>query len=409
MLAIVALYEHVVHTHGLAVGPSFCNLSEHINCEKVNTSPWSSFFGLPVASWGIFFYLAVSGLSVSSGMARSGLFAGLLVAAGAVATVVSLALFAISEFVIGALCLVCVGMYLVNLFLFLVALGLVYRWRAGDAVSGGGIALRDFFAALAGSGDSSVVSHTRMYMAWVLIALGFAAASPRIVLGLAHPPPSTRPTTSDALVAWKTAPVVAIPSEITTGLLGDHVKGDPGAPVTIVEFADFECYGCRVLYQEMKLLLERYKGKYHFAFHHYPLDSSCNPNIGREFHRYACLASQFARCAGEQGAFWEAADYLFSFEGLESKLPLEQVKARLLDVGAVSLGLDADAIRDCIASGRHNEKISLDIALGDKLGIPGTPSIFVNGRAVPHPTSIALQKIFDTILQSSPTQGTPLP
>jgi len=410
-LSVVALYEHVIFTHGLATGPSFCNLSAHLNCEKVNASKWSSFFGVPVASYGIFLYLLLGTAAILGSRDHARSFAGFSLVSTTVATAGSLTLFAISEFVIGALCLVCIGTYLVNILLLVATLGGAFKWRVPDALRSGAASAKDLLRGIPGLGTPGDIYYSRALTATALIAFGLATASPRIILSFSRPEPKSYPnvTPMDPVAMWQKAPVVVIPGGLATGLMGDHAKGDATAPIQLVEFADFECFGCRRMYQDLKPLLARYADKVSIIFRHYPLDNSCNPGIDREFHRYACLASQFSRCAGEQGRFWESVDYLFTFEGLESKRPLPDVRQELLSAGSSALGLDGEAIRACVDSGRHIEKIHSDIGLGNQFKIMGTPSIFVNGRPVARPSAVSLQKIFDSILGVAPPQGTPVP
>ncbi|MBT9283384.1 MAG: DsbA family protein [Hydrogenibacillus schlegelii] len=84
--------------------------------------------------------------------------------------------------------------------------------------------------------------------------------------------------------------------------VGDaFVRGDPSAPVTIIEFSDFQCPFCNQAYLILKQLLQNYQGKIKLAYRHYPLAS----------HEYAYLAALAAEAAGEQGKFWEMHDLLF--------------------------------------------------------------------------------------------------
>src|SRR5579872_7392041 len=83
----------------------------------------------------------------------------------------------------------------------------------------------------------------------------------------------------------------------------DHTLGDPHAPVTIVEYGDFECPNCKQAAPAVKLLLERFGGRARFVFRHFPLE---------EVHPHALAAAQAAECAGGQGRFWEMHDLLFA-------------------------------------------------------------------------------------------------
>jgi uncharacterized membrane protein/predicted DsbA family dithiol-disulfide isomerase len=410
-VSVTALYEHVIYRYGLALGPSFCNISQHINCEAVNASDWSVFFGLPVASYGIFFYISVFGLLLVSGANRrvSDLQAtGVVFLASALGTIVSVALFLISEFVIGALCLLCMALYLVTFLLLVVSWwGLGCGFRAAliggvqEALGFGRCVLRGERAALAG-------------FVGLLLLGALIVISPVLTFEVAKgilKGAGGSLSEGDPVAAWRGAPRVDIPLSLNSGAFGDYSKGDPNALIQIVEFADFECPGCRVMYSALDQLLERFKGRYQLIFKNYPLDSACNPGITRSFHRNSCFAAYFARCAGEQGRFWEALEYLFTEPLLElssgadrgeadslDKQSSVDVRESLLEDGASELGLDPQGLRECVNSGRYLARVQEEVKQGDNLGLRSTPSFWVNGRKVEHPTPEVLNQIFSGIL-----------
>jgi protein-disulfide isomerase len=204
----------------------------------------------------------------------------------------------------------------------------------------------------------------------------------------------------DPVAAWQKEPQIVIESKIG-GAFGDYTLGNPSAPIQIVEFADFECPACRQMYTMLHSILSRYEGKYYFVFRNYPLDGACNPAIQGEFHRYACVAAMFTRCAGEQGKFWEALDLVFTDPLLAGEEPVSKVKDALVTRAAETLSLDRDGVVECLSSGRYLTKIQSDIAAGDAAGLEGTPALWINGKAVGRPSVDAIEKIFDSILQSS--------
>ncbi len=410
-VSLTALYEHVIYRYGLASGPSFCNISQHINCEAVNASDWSVFFGLPVAAYGLFFYLASLGLLLFSGPKRSvsDLQATRLVfLGGALGSIVSVALFLISEFMIGALCLLCMALYLVSFLL----LGISW-WGLGGgfraAFIGGVLELLGFVRCVLRGERAALAGFVSL-----LLLGAFVVLSPVLTFGVAKAVlkgAGDHLSEGDPVVAWRGSPRVDIPLALNSGAFGDYAKGDLNAPIQIVEFADFECPGCRVIYSALDQVLERFKGRYHLIFKNYPLDSACNPGITRSFHRNSCFAAYFARCAGEQGRFWQALDYLFTNPLLELSTgnhkgdgdPVEnrssdEVRERLLDDGAGELGLDPQGLRECVSSGRYLARVHEEVKQGDDLGLRSTPSFWVNGRKVERPTPEALNQIFSAIL-----------
>jgi uncharacterized membrane protein/protein-disulfide isomerase len=411
-VSATALYEHIIYRYGLATGPSFCNISQHINCEAVNASEWSLFLGLPIASYGLFFYVALLGLLWVSGPTRqvSDVRANYVVFVGGLAgSVVSVILLLISEFVIGALCLICMVLYLVSFLL----LGISW-WGAGTgfraALIGGVQQLLGFVVSVV-RGEKAAVAGAVSLLLWGVVA----AASPAMTYSLAKAVRGAGASSGDSslavrdpVAAWRQAPQVQIPTAVNAGAFGDYAKGDAAAPIQIVEFADFECPGCRVLYAALVPLLEKFKGRYYFIFKNYPLDSACNPGITRKFHENACFAAYFIRCAGEQGRFWEALDYAFTDPVLErdgesDDAKVQQVREVMLSDGAAALGLDSQALRDCIGSARYMTRVREEVKQGDDLGLHSTPSFWVNGRKVERPTPEALERIFSAILAE---QGT---
>jgi len=139
-------------------------------------------------------------------------------------------------------------------------------------------------------------------------------------------------------------------------------RGPQDAPVLIVEFADYECPYCQRIYPELKKLQEEFAGKVAVAFKDFPLPT----------HPHARKVAEAARCAAEQGRFWEFHDLLF--DGRQ-KLDLPQLKeyARVLK-------LDAARFDQCLDAGKQAASVQKDFAQGQHLGLTGTPSFFINGH-----------------------------
>ena len=141
-----------------------------------------------------------------------------------------------------------------------------------------------------------------------------------------------------------------------------RVKGNPDAPVTIVEFSDFQCPFCKAAECTLKEVLTKYSGRVKLAYLDFPL---------REIHAKAQSAAEAARCAGEQGKFWEYHDALYADQ---SKL-----EGPDLVTSAVALNMDEKSFRSCLESGKFKDKIEADREQGTKVGVAGTPGFFING------------------------------
>lgn len=153
----------------------------------------------------------------------------------------------------------------------------------------------------------------------------------------------------------------------------DPILGSPDAPVTLVEFSDFQCPFCRKLWRESFLQLkEKYikNGKVRLVYRDFPLSG---------IHPGAEPAALAANCAEEQGKFWEMHDKIF-FE--QDKLGEGTVEFGLVDLSrwAKDIGLDESKFDFCLESGKYKAEVAADYADGIELGVTGTPHVFVNGK-----------------------------
>jgi protein-disulfide isomerase len=153
------------------------------------------------------------------------------------------------------------------------------------------------------------------------------------------------------------------PFRANVSVAGAPSRGPANAPVTIVEFEDFQCPYCKSVQPTLKQILSHYGDKVRLLYVDYPIES---------LHPAAFQAHQAARCAGEQAKFWEYHDLLF--KNSPSASP-EQ-----LDAYAKQAGVDVPAFKTCLNSGKYQSAIQKDEEVGNKLGVNGTPAFFINGR-----------------------------
>ena len=166
------------------------------------------------------------------------------------------------------------------------------------------------------------------------------------------------------------------------------VRGATDAPVTIVEFSDFQCPFCKAATATIKQLIEKYPGKVKWVFRDYPIPS---------LHPAAPRAHEAARCAAEQAKFWEYHDLLFEKSPRHASDDLKQY--------AKDLELDTAAFNQCLDSGKHKAEVNSDVQDGARLGVEGTPTFFINGRQLVGSQPLtAFQKIIDSELASKPGQ-----
>lgn len=158
--------------------------------------------------------------------------------------------------------------------------------------------------------------------------------------------------------------VTLSPPSADVSLDGAVIRGTRGAPVTLIEFADYECPYCQQIHPELKKLMQQYDGKMAFAFKDCPLP----------MHPNAAKAAEAAHCAGEQGAFWEYHDLLFEKGG---KLDLPQLKEH-----ARTLKLDTGRFDKCVDTSAAAAAVQNGFREAKELGVTGTPSFFINGHFV---------------------------
>jgi protein-disulfide isomerase len=144
---------------------------------------------------------------------------------------------------------------------------------------------------------------------------------------------------------------------------GDPSIGSEDAPVTIVEFSDYQCPYCQAWYQQTyDQLMANYPGKILFVYRDLPLPG----------HPESLPSAEAANCAGEQGAYWKFHDALFSGQYELGRSAYEQY--------AAALGLDTAAFTACLDDHRYQAEVKADAADAEKLGLNGTPSFVINGR-----------------------------
>lgn len=144
----------------------------------------------------------------------------------------------------------------------------------------------------------------------------------------------------------------------------DEVKGDANAPVTIIEFSDYECPFCsRYVEETMPQVVKEYidTGKVKYVFRDFPLS----------FHENAQKAAEAAECAGEQGKYWAYHDILFINN---TKLAVTNLKQYAKD-----LNLNTTTFNNCLDNGDMTEEVQKDTADGSRYGVSGTPAFFING------------------------------
>ena len=142
----------------------------------------------------------------------------------------------------------------------------------------------------------------------------------------------------------------------------DHFQGPMDAPITLLEYGDYECPYCGEAYPVVKAIQKRLGARLCFVFRNFPLTNS---------HPHAQHAAEAAEAAGEQGKFWEMHDLLFENQDALEDEDLAQY--------ATALGLDGRRLIAEISTGAHTARVREDFRSGARDGVNGTPTFFING------------------------------
>jgi predicted DsbA family dithiol-disulfide isomerase len=179
---------------------------------------------------------------------------------------------------------------------------------------------------------------------------------------------------------------------LSDALWGELVAGDapgfgaPDAAVVLVEFSDFQCPYCAEAARTVKQVKERYATGVRFVFRNFPLPS----------HPDAFRAAQAAVAAHEQGKFWGLHDQMFDNQ--------QALGAAALSGHAKSAGLDVAAFEKASQSDVARARVQTDLALGERVNVNGTPTLFLNKRRVENPLDFdALSSAIDEVLASAPS------
>lgn len=149
----------------------------------------------------------------------------------------------------------------------------------------------------------------------------------------------------------------------------DSQKQGSGS-VQLVEFGDYQCPSCGVAHPTVQKLLKEYDGKVTFVFRNFPLET---------IHKNAMIAAKYAEAAARQGKFWQMHDKLYESQSEWSDLGDPTGKFAEY---AKALGMNPDALKNAAADGTTNALIQRDMTDGNDLGVSGTPTFYVNGKAV---------------------------
>lgn len=200
----------------------------------------------------------------------------------------------------------------------------------------------------------------------VVFSLCSACLNVILVLRISHPS-----MWREIQLSWHHPPAISS---------SDHVRGSANAPVTIIEYADFQCPYCRQLHVTLQTAAN--EGKIRWVYRDYPLS----------MHEFAFREAEAAQCAGAQGKYWEFADALYANQA-------EIVSSKAIDqeLNTLSQAVHADpaALMQCIQSARFRTVVQDEANEADKLQIAATPTIFINNER--HEGSVSYSELMKLI------------
>ncbi len=376
-VSAVLLLRH----HGLDAGALAAAACDPANsgCEEVAASAWSTVAGVPLAAIGLAFFVSLGfllALALLGGAPLSSRPGRLAFGLVSLALVVDLFLLGVQAFAIGSFCSLCIWTYGANgaALVFLLPARKVVSMRHGPDFAVERLAVRAFWLAASLVAAAVLVINSglgdRAEDSVDLSILGVRSAAPDDL-------PAELPLRGAGLMPQWRNPTFRQQRLQEVSLEGAPVKGDTEAPVKIVTFSDFLCPSCRRFALAFDQYVEGPTGP-HVALHYrnYPLDSTCASHLPRVMHPGACEVARGGVCANLLGGFWEYHDAIYI---APPNAPDVDDVVRI----AVDAGLDEAAFRACLAEPRAEAALQSDIEEAVRLGVTGTPTIFINGRRVP--------------------------
>jgi len=406
-----------------------CGDGQTSGCESVARSSWSSFAGLPVAAYGLVFYLSLSLLLALSLFAPTDVrdpIAAIVVLLLALGLLVDLVLLGVQAFAVHAYCTFCILTYvlgaaaLVALFPALRSLRTASTavarvegrlaaagWVLGTlALAGAALAVDTTLAVRAAHRQATLLGAPVPAAQVAPAALapaaapGPAAVGPGGTAAAASPAPSPAgpagaqdakywqeraqklqatlddPRKLDAYFAEKAQREYDTATPVPLAIDGNPDKGPAKAPVVVVEYSDFMCPYCRNLGLALSQFVPQAGGRVAVYFKNFPLDKACNDRLPGSTHPGSCNLALGAICARYQGKFDAYHDRVFQTE-LRNPTPA--------DVGRVAgeAGLNAAAIEGCLDDPKTKADLAAEVAEGNRLGVNSTPTVYVNGKKLP--------------------------
>jgi len=361
---------HYAHKYGFGMENSICDISDKFSCAVASASTYSEIFGVPLALLGAI----VNGLLIAFLLGyKFSLFPDK--AEEAMPTIIkglsllifatSIVMAAVSFLMVKSLCPFCVAAYVLS-----------------------GVTLISVFMALPGP-----LQFSATVMTWIPAAL---AAT--FVISLGWHTTNLVPYGGKELAKMTQLRIEDWQSKSSSPIqtVSPLTYGDQASPMKIVEFADFLCSHCRTAFPKLHTFVQSH-ANVTLEFQSYPLDGNCNEGLPASPDGARCYLARLSHCGGEQDKGWAMQEWMF--ENQASLTTSSRIKDKLPEA-IEGFEIDSKALESCVESEATFEIIKQQAALGKKLGIKGTPAIFVNGKEVVGGADLSILQALHSIIET---------
>lgn len=334
--------------------PSFCTINEIIDCDAVARTTTAQFWGIPLAYWGMLFYITVLFMTIVDRLKNFKPLKFLevfkepkayIVFLATIAFLISMILAGISAFRIYKVCILCVITYFIDLIIALVASNCNLR----NIVTSFSTTFADFI--------DGVKKYTKTFVVLVMATSSFL-----LYTGIEYP---FTPNVKRIKEIQRYHNMKVNPYRVKGNLLGAE-----NADVVIELYSDYVCPICYV----HNIMLHRAAKEYSnikIVHHNYPFDKECNPYVDINMHPSACFMARGAIAARKQGNYWGMSSLLYENQPKKVDDMLKLVQ---------KLELDKEKFLEDFDSADTKKELENEIRNGDKIGIDATPTMFVNGK-----------------------------
>lgn len=387
---LVSLYALIVHVqimlkpgHGL-----LCDINSQFSCSAVLSSAYSEFASIPLGAYGMAYFMVVLAAAFLPKYApitdkQLSYYELMISLSGFVVVTV---LFSISYFVIKIFCPICVAIYgIVSLYTIFKVIDFFKLRQKQDVIPFSSETFLRFMAVSLCLGLPPLVAG----LVAPMVITQFVPSA--VTTGKGNKNPETRDVpTQNPLAIDTQKQLLTFNKTNYVGNGEDYRFGNDNAKVVIQMFSDFGCPHCKAaseaLFKAQDLIG---KDKVVFVYRFFPLSNECNPYVpSKGWYAYSCSLANMSRCAGQQNKFWEFKEWAFSGQEMSDQERAARFSTAGIKQELSQLGIQFDAFNQCVESGVELSKIKDDAAFANKLGIQGTPMIFINGIEYKGPHSV---------------------